>query len=98
MRALNRAWRGVDRATDVLSVEATVPPSGPVLFGPIALCPSVAARAETARERSLPYLFAHGLFHCLGWDHRTKSEETRMDRAVRGVLKRAAVRVPAHEA
>lgn len=86
MRTLNRAWRGCDRPTDVLSMERAVPPVGPVLLGPIALCPDVAARAERAHEQSLPYLFAHGLLHCIGWDHATETTGHAMDTATRSLL------------
>lgn len=97
MRALNRAWRGVDHATDVLSVERAVPPVGPVLLGPLVLCPEVARRATTARERSQAYLFAHGLLHCVGWDHRSVRQEQGMDEAVRQLLPARVLRELARE-
>jgi rRNA maturation RNase YbeY len=95
MRSLNRAWRGVDRPTDVLSFETAIPSVGPALVGPIVLCPEIIHQAEDPRERSAPYLYAHGLLHCLGRDHRTPADEREMHRETMRLLRDAAVAPPA---
>ena len=97
MRAWNTRLRRVDRPTDVLSVETQIPPAGPVLLGPIALCPERIRVGATAEERSVPYLFAHALLHCLGWDHATDRAAREMDRDVRALLASAAVAFPCDE-
>ncbi len=93
MRTLNRQWRGVDRPTDVLSLETVLPPVGPLLIGPIFLCPEHAALASEAKERSLPYLLAHGLLHCFGWEHESNAAAARMDAAAMNLLRAAQVSV-----
>ena len=76
IRQLNRQFRGIDRATDVLSF-----PSGeqhPNL-GDIAI--SVETAATQARENGLTFeeevaqLILHGLLHLSGYDHETDNGE-----------------------
>lgn len=79
MRRLNRRYRGIDRATDVLSFalrEGEVGPAGsPELLGDVVL--SVATARRQAAERGvsllceLTTLLAHGVLHLLGHDHAT---------------------------
>ncbi|MEP7117567.1 MAG: rRNA maturation RNase YbeY [Acidobacteriota bacterium] len=83
MRSLNRSFRGVDRATDVLSFpadSATVAASTPgaasarlAELGDIAIATGVAARQARAAGHSLGtelrVLALHGLLHLLGFDH-----------------------------
>lgn len=75
VRALNRAWRGKDQATNVLSFPAVGPDrlaSAPAL-GDIAMALET-IRAEAARDEKtlgdhVVHLFVHGLLHILGYDH-----------------------------
>jgi probable rRNA maturation factor len=72
LRRLNRQFRGLDYATDVLSFPSAIP-SG--RLGDLAI--SVArARAQARRfghtvEREIHILMLHGLLHLLGMDHET---------------------------
>ncbi len=76
MRALNRRFLGVNRATDVLSFpasDARPVPGGPL--GEIVIAAGV-ARAPAGRARhsvgaELRVLALHGLLHLLGYDHET---------------------------
>jgi probable rRNA maturation factor len=80
IRELNRAWRGKDRPTDVLSFPSgVIDPAGRRHVGDIALCLPVAAR-QAARRRHAPgreamLLALHGLLHLLGYDHETDGGE-----------------------
>ena len=85
MRRLNREWRGVDRATDVLSFPAD--DDGPRVrgeirhLGDIVIATGV-ARRQAAREghsygTELKVLALHGLLHLLGYDHETDSGQMR---------------------
>ncbi|PJC65456.1 MAG: rRNA maturation RNase YbeY [Candidatus Colwellbacteria bacterium CG_4_9_14_0_2_um_filter_50_12] len=86
MRALNRAFRGLDRATSVLSFATPAdfpnPPRTPKLFGEIYLCPSVIR----ARGESIDYLLIHGLLHLLGFDHNISRAKIRMQRFEQKIL------------
>jgi probable rRNA maturation factor len=83
IRALNRRYRGIDRATDVLSFEAPAPSLGEIVIG--------AGRAKAqAREYGHPVatelrvLALHGLLHLLGYDHeRDRSRMARIERRLR---------------
>ena len=74
IRELNRQFRGVDKATDVLSF----PSDGPDL-GDIAV--SVDTAAAQAKENGLKLdeeiaqLILHGLLHLSGYDHETDNGE-----------------------
>lgn len=71
MRALNRDWRGKDRATDVLSFPADASDTG--FLGDIALGYGVCARDAEAMglplAGHLSHLIVHGLLHLAGHDH-----------------------------
>lgn len=74
VRRLNRAYRGKDRTTDVLSFPAA---SGPEEagrpLGEIVISVPQAARQAGARghsvEREVALLVLHGWLHLLGYDH-----------------------------
>jgi probable rRNA maturation factor len=63
IRELNRAHRGLDRATDVLSfpVDGTGQVAGPRELGDVVICP---AHASDVREAAV-----HGVLHLCGHDH-----------------------------
>jgi probable rRNA maturation factor len=76
IRALNRTYRGVDQATDVLSFPGgpRTPQSGSFL-GDIVIARGVARRQARAAAHSegteWRVLALHGLLHLLGFDHET---------------------------
>ncbi|MFN2404428.1 MAG: rRNA maturation RNase YbeY [Pyrinomonadaceae bacterium] len=76
IRQLNRQFRGVDKATDVLSFPADEDESN---LGDIAI--SVDTAARQARENGLTFdeevaqLILHGLLHLSGYDHETDNGE-----------------------
>ncbi|HML94814.1 MAG TPA: rRNA maturation RNase YbeY [Thermodesulfobacteriota bacterium] len=78
MRALNKSWRGIDRATDVLSF----PQDGE---GPVPLLGDIVISLDTTRRHAVRYgntfheeikkLIVHGILHLLGHDHKKKKEK-----------------------
>jgi len=78
IRQLNRQFRGVDKATDVLSFPADDSEN----LGDVAI--SVETAAAQAKENGLKFdeevsqLILHGLLHLAGYDHETDNGE--MDR------------------
>lgn len=76
IRLLNKEFRGIDRATDVLSF----PQEGPLpsLLGDIIIS------FDTAKRHSLKYgrglneeiatLIIHGILHLIGYDHKKKKD------------------------
>ena len=75
IRKLNQQFRGVDKATDVLSFPADEPDN----LGDIAI--SVETAAKQAKENGLSFddeiaqLILHGLLHLSGYDHETDNGE-----------------------
>lgn len=80
MRRLNRAYRGLDAATDVLSFPTDAPGS----LGDIVIARGVAARQARQEKHALGtelrVLALHGLLHLLGYDHDAPDDRGRMRR------------------
>jgi probable rRNA maturation factor len=87
MRALNRAYRGKDRPTNVLSfaaLDADRPrPGTPWLLGDVVLASGVVAREARAQNKSighhLSHLAVHGVLHLLGYDHERDRDAEAME-------------------
>lgn len=69
IQQLNRDFRGVDKATDVLSF----PADEPGMLGDVLIARGVARRQARGAGHDLPtelrVLALHGLLHLLGYDH-----------------------------
>ncbi len=91
VRRLNRAWRGVDRPTDVLSFPAA-PAPGSRLLGDVAISLDTARRAARAGGRTegaeLDRYLAHGLLHLVGHDHQRPRDARAMAAAEVALLRR----------
>lgn len=96
LRALNRAWRGQDKATNVLSFPAFEPGAVPRGDGPAVALGDIAVALETVLREAgnegkapaahLAHLVVHGTLHLLGHDHETEAEAARMERIEVAVL------------
>ena len=75
VRALNAAWRGRDKATNVLSFPMAETPEAAPMLGDIVLAAGVCAAEAVERgilvEHHAAHLVAHGTLHLLGYDHET---------------------------
>ncbi|MBN2085343.1 MAG: rRNA maturation RNase YbeY [Anaerolineales bacterium] len=91
--ALNAYFRGVPRATDVLSFSAKVtdPETQLLHLGDIIISLPRAARQAAARNAALEHevvlLAVHGTLHLLGHDHANAAGKKRMWRAQKQILK-----------
>ena len=89
IRALNDAWRDVDAATDVISLECERPddpslaPGEPCELGDVVLAPAFIARQAaafgTTEADEFRLLLTHGLLHLLGYDHLEEDEAQQME-------------------
>jgi probable rRNA maturation factor len=98
MRVLNRAWRGVDAATNVLSFPNKPIGGGSAFLGDVVLAYETVA-AEARKEgkpfaHHLAHLAVHGFLHLLGYDHQRESEAAAMERLEREILHRLAIPDP----
>ncbi|MFA5421567.1 MAG: rRNA maturation RNase YbeY [Bacilli bacterium] len=87
IRAINKAYRGIDKPTDVISfaflddIKAEIRIQGdvPRLLGEIIISHETALRQAKAYghplEREMKFLLAHGMLHLLGYDHQSAEEE-----------------------
>lgn len=98
-RGLNRRYRGVDQATDVLSFPASadgLPADDDPLLGDIVIATGVARRqaseAGHAYGTELRILALHGLLHLIGYDHHAPDDRGRMARTERRLRRQGGLR------
>jgi probable rRNA maturation factor len=98
IRLLNRQWRGIDKATNVLSFPAqdAAECGRPPLIGDIVLAyETIAREARTQRKpfaHHLAHLAVHGFLHLNGYDHERDDDAEAMEGLERKILRR--LRVP----
>jgi probable rRNA maturation factor len=75
VRALNRSWRGNDKATNVLSFPMAAPAeiADAPMLGDVVLAHGICAREAAEKKVSIEahatHLVVHGTLHLLGYDH-----------------------------
>lgn len=110
IRLLNREWRGIDAATNVLSFPIEGAGDGanggvamgvierPRLIGDIVLAYETIDRE--AREQSKPFahhaahLAVHGFLHLIGYDHERDEDAEEMENAERKILRQLSIPDP----
>jgi probable rRNA maturation factor len=88
IRTLNRTWRRVDKATDVLSFPAGDDPGPGRHLGDVVISRDTATRQARSEGHALGtelrVLALHGLLHLLGYDHeRDSGRMARIERRLR---------------
>ena len=82
IRALNRDWRHIDKATNVLSFPAAREAGGGFL-GDIVVAYETLARESADEDREflhhLAHLAVHGFLHLVGYDHQSDAEAGEME-------------------
>ena len=100
VQELNRAWRGKDGPTNVLSFPAPAQPGvqGPLRLGDIALALETLEREAGSEGKSLAdhllHLVVHGTLHLLGHDHEDEAEAKAMEALEVAALARLNVADP----
>lgn len=87
VHALNKAYRGIDRPTNVLSFAALddedEPIVNPLLLGDIAVAFETTKREAQDQKIStadhLFHLIVHGVLHLIGYDHMTDADAAEME-------------------
>ncbi len=81
MQKLNYEFRGIDKATDVLSFPLKSMPNTPL--GSIVICIDIARQKADELNHNLEdeiaLLFIHGFLHLLGYDHENDSGAMRQE-------------------
>jgi probable rRNA maturation factor len=106
VRRLNKDFRGLDKATNVLSFPQFSPPDlrraaktgKAVELGDIAIARQYTAAEARAENKELPdhltHLLVHGLLHLFGYDHLTEAEAEKMEKLEIKILKSLGVPNP----
>ena len=100
IRVLNRDWRGMDKATNVLSFPAggEPGPGGPRLLGDIAIAFETSRREADQEgktlEAHLSHLLVHGFLHLLDHDHEDEAEADAMEALETRILERIGIADP----
>jgi len=91
IRALNKQWRNIDKATNVLSFPAAKSrhPESAASLGDIVVAYETLAKECDEEGRvflhHLAHLGVHGFLHLMGYDHQTDAEADSMER-LEGVI------------
>ena len=97
-RALNRAYRDRDYATNVLSFGYGDDGRGQMLAGDIVLCAPVLRREARAQGKALQahvaHLAVHGALHLQGYDHQTPRAAARMEALEQRILAKLGLADP----
>ncbi len=98
IRLLNRDWRGVDAATNVLSFPTKNAGGAPPLLGDIVLAYETIAREARVEHKPfahhLAHLAVHGYLHLIGYDHERDNDAEAMEQVEREVLRQLAIPDP----
>ena len=101
IRALNRAWRGFDKPTNVLSFSAEDcggREGAPALLGDIVIAYETSKREALAQDtpflHHLAHLTVHGFLHLRGYDHEAEDEAEIMEGLERQILARLDIADP----
>ena len=95
VRALNKAWRRIDKPTNVLAFPAddavaAGPGAPPRQLGDVILAYETVAAEARAQGKTLAahasHLIVHGVLHLLGFDHASRAEATDMEAAEVAIL------------
>ena len=82
IRALNAQWRGLDKATNVLSFSTPGALATKLALGDIVIAYETVAHEAEEQGKSLPdhvsHLIIHGFLHLIGYDHETPGDAERM--------------------
>lgn len=102
IRTLNAHWRGMDKATNVLSFPAPddmpLPQGEQAPLGDIILAFETVQREAQEQGKTLVdhtrHLIVHGILHLLGYDHDEDADATVMENRERDILAKLGISDP----
>jgi probable rRNA maturation factor len=103
VQALNKAFRGKDTATNVLSFPAAgiavqKDGEGPIFLGDVALSYETVVEEASAQNKPVldhaAHLVVHGVLHLIGLDHGSDADAERMEGTERVILGRFGIPDP----
>lgn len=100
IRTLNRDWRGIDKATNVLSFPAKDGGPRPHLGNIVLAFETIAREAKSEHKplaHHLAHLAVHGFLHLIGYDHERDEDARDMEQAERDILRQLKIPDPYRE-
>ena len=99
IRTSNKQWRGIDKATNVLSFPAEFPPEAGIDYlGDLLICAEVLQQESAEQNKSLndhwAHIVIHGVLHLLGYDHENESDAIAMETREKEILASLGVTDP----
>jgi probable rRNA maturation factor len=104
VRSLNKAFRGKDAPTNVLSFPSASQALGaaqkdePLFLGDVALAYETVVSEASSQGKTVlqhaAHLVAHGVLHLAGFDHGAEAEAERMENAERAILAKFSIPDP----
>jgi probable rRNA maturation factor len=97
IRLLNRDWRGIDKATNVLSFPAKNGGPQPHLGDIVLAFETIEREAESEQKpfvHHLAHLAVHGFLHLVGYDHERDKDAREMEQAERDILRQLKIPDP----
>ncbi len=101
VRALNRAFRGKDTPTNVLSFPSSAAgglEGEPLFLGDVALAYETVVSEASAQDKTVlqhaAHLVVHGVLHLAGYDHDSDADAERMESAEGAILARFGISDP----
>jgi probable rRNA maturation factor len=97
VRQLNRDWRGIDAATNVLSFPARAAATNGHLGDIVLAFETIAREARAERKpfaHHVAHLAVHGFLHLAGYDHDRDDAARTMEQLERDILQQLAVPDP----
>ena len=98
IRQLNRLWRGIDAATNVLSFPSKQTADEPAHLGDIVLAHQTIAREASAEGKPfahhLAHLVVHGFLHLIGYDHEIDEDAEAMEALEQEILAQLGIPDP----
>ena len=102
IHALNKKYRSVDRATDVLSFAFRESDEPEIIGADFEILGEIIISLERAKiqaeefghsfKREIIFLEVHGLLHLLGYDHMEESERLEMEEEQRFIMQKLEIR------
>jgi probable rRNA maturation factor len=78
MRRINKIYRRIDKATDVLSFSGEGDFLGEIIISPAQIKKQAAEFSKGSFRKELAFILVHGLLHLLGHNDRTEKEKKLM--------------------
>ncbi len=98
-RRLNRHFRGINQATNVLSFPADIPKELGINFlGDVVICAPIAIQEAQAQKKDAhshwAHLLVHGILHLQGYDHAHNKQAEEMEALEIEILKLLGMQNP----